>query len=128
LEDYAKMKDFKTVSPVQNKQKNEHDRAKMKHRMKNLLIKVRDSLTHNLKLVNDTIKSLEKTIKQSTEQKQTILGKNETTLSAAQKKHLDQLETEITALNNFKKPLDDVKSNFTNKLEQLKSFEFKLNQ
>lgn len=96
--------------------------------MKNLLDKVRSSLIVNLKLVNNTIRSLGKTIEKALNTKQTILSKNLKTLSTAEKRHLDTLETEINSLNSFKKPLEDVRSNFINKDEILKSFAFKLKQ
>ena len=124
LEDYAKMKDFKTVSPV--KTHNVNERTEMRKKMMNILQKVKNSVKVNLGLVNETLKNIDKTQKNSVNFKQRILKNTKTALKTQQKKHLDTLETEINSLSNLKKPLDDIKSNFLLKLATIKSFSFKL--
>jgi hypothetical protein len=126
LEEYAKMKDFKTVSPVDNKKRNENDRTSMKIKMKALLKTVKFSVESNLRLVKHTLKNLESTHKKAVNYKQNILKRNQKTVSSQEKKHLDNLETEINALAELKKPLEEIKTNFENKVQTLKSFAFKL--
>jgi hypothetical protein len=126
LEDYAKMKDFKTVSPVADKKKNERERTGLKKKMKAILYKVKVSVYKNVKLVEYTLKNVLASHKKAITYKQTILKKNATTLNSKQKKHLDTLETEINSLTNFKKTLEEIKTKFVSKLQILKSFAFKL--
>jgi len=98
----------------------------MKQKMRNLLKNVKNSLNSNSQLVASTIKNLDQAIKKATTFKQRILKKAQKTLSAAQKRHLDTLETEINSLTAFKKPLEEIRANFLNKLQALRSFAFKL--
>lgn len=122
------MRDFKTVSPVPNKKKNKSERDQARKRMSNLLNHVRQSIHKNQAMVIDTIRNLERTLKKATNERQTILKRNQKNLSNAEKRHLEKLETEITTMTNFIKPLGDVRDNFSGKLSLLKSFAFKLKQ
>jgi len=126
LEEYGKMKDFKTVSPVKNSKKNDNERTTMKKKMKNVLLKVRQSVYKNLKLVELTLKEVDKAHKTAVTYKQNILKKNTKSISKTAKKQLDTLETEVTTLANFKTTLEGLKNNFNTKLQILKSFAFKL--
>jgi len=120
------MKDFKTVSPVKNSKKNESDRSAMKKKMKHVLLKVKQSVYKNLKLVELTLKEVDKTHKTAVTYKQNILKKNTKSISKTAKKQLDAIEIEATTLANFKSTLEGLKTNFTTKLQILKSFAFKL--
>jgi len=126
LEEYGKMKDFKTVSPVKNSKKNDSERSAMKKKMKNVLLKVKQSVYKNLKLVELTLKEVDKAHKAGMTSKQTILKKNTKSISKNAKKQLDNLETEVTVLANFKTTLEGLRTNFNSKLQILKSFAFKL--
>ena len=123
LDEYGKMKDYKTVSPMPD---NTSKRTNLRDKMTSLLKKVKNSIEENLKLVHDTLRNLDHTEKKSTNFKQGILIQNTKTLNAQQKKHIDRLETEINSLAQFKKPLMDIQTNFLNKLATIKSFTFKL--
>lgn len=126
LEEYAKMKDFKTVSPVENKRKNKGERGSMKIKMKNLLKNVKVSIKNNSKLVEKTLKNVDGSHKKAVDIKQDILKNNQQNLRTHEKKLLDTLETEVNSLENFKKTLEEIKLDFKNKLDTIKSFAFKL--
>ena len=122
LEEHAKMKDFKTVSPFANKSKNKNENDSMKKIMK--IVKI--SIIDNLRLVEKTLKNVTDSHKKAINLKQNILTNNRQILKSKEEKHMNRLETEVTSLENFKKTLEEIKSNFKNKLETLKSFAFKL--
>lgn len=124
FEDYVKLKEFRTVSPVSKMNKNE--KTEMKSRMKNLMHIVKNSVSVNLGLVTETLRNLDQAQKKSINFKQTILKKTQKALSTQQKKHMDSLETEINSLTDLKKPLEDIKTNFLTKLATIKSFSFRL--
>ena len=126
LEDYAKMKDFKTVSLASNKNNIKSDRDIMKKTMKNLLKNVKHSIFDNLNLVEGTLKNVTDSQKKATNYKKTIIKTNQQILKRSEKKHLDTLETEITSLDDLNITLEEIKANLNNNLETLKSFAFKL--
>jgi len=102
------------------------ERSAAKRKVISVLKNVKNELYKNLKLVSYTLRDVDRNHNKAAKYKQTILGKNQKTLGNKQKKHFDNLETEINALAKFKKALLDIENNFKLKSEQLRSLYSKI--
>jgi len=126
LTDYAKMKDFKTVSPVESKVNNQKERFELRKKAMAILDEVKNSIYKNYKLVVMTLNHVEKSIKKANDFKQRVL-KNGKELTAAQKNELATLETEVRTLESFRTTLIQLREKFHSKKVTLKSFSFRIN-
>jgi len=127
LEDVGKMKDYKTVSPVENKKKNDKSNKKLNMKMQQIIGNVEQTIKKNLAVISKTGGQIKKRMKNVDNIKQKALSKHHNEIPEKKKKHFDQLNYEKEILGDFLNGLGQIFNHITEKKQTVKGFKYRLN-